>query len=163
MATYYIDTSALVKYYVPEVGTEFVKYLIDDSVGSDTFHTSFLTVLEFASALWRHQRITSSAAISALNSFGEDAKRFFRFWPVQHELITEALSEVQRFRLRSNDMIHLISAQNIARVDGNIAETIIVTSDRELIAASNSAGLNTIDQQAPNSLQWLAQIRASQQ
>ncbi len=82
MAIYYLDTSAIVKYYVPEVGTEFIKSLIDDSVRSDTFYTSFLTVLEFTSALWRNGTIQPSAVINALNSFEEDARRFFRFWPL---------------------------------------------------------------------------------
>ncbi len=80
---------------------------------------------------------------------------------VNHELITETLKEVERFRLRSNDMIHFTSAQRIAMLDGNRTDIIMVSSDRELTAAANSAGLTAIDPQASDSLQRLAEIRDS--
>ena len=37
MADYYFDTSALVKAYVPEVGTAWVRNLLDPDAGNDLF------------------------------------------------------------------------------------------------------------------------------
>ena len=53
MAFYYLDTSAIVKMYVDEPGTDFVVQLINNSQPSDRFYISFLTVLEFTSAIMR--------------------------------------------------------------------------------------------------------------
>ena len=45
MSIYYVDTSALVKKYRTERGTDVVAELFGDRVGTDVLLTSYLTVL----------------------------------------------------------------------------------------------------------------------
>jgi len=53
MTIFYLDTSALVKRYKTEEGTDIIDYLYDKLPKGHSMATSFLTVLEFASAIRR--------------------------------------------------------------------------------------------------------------
>ena len=59
MANYYFDTSAILKLYLDEEGSEYIHRLIADS-DDDTFIVSTLTILESRSAIRRRQREDSS-------------------------------------------------------------------------------------------------------
>ena len=51
MAIFYLDTSALVKRYKTEEGSEMVDDLYDNLPSGNSLAISFLTVLEFVSAI----------------------------------------------------------------------------------------------------------------
>jgi predicted nucleic acid-binding protein len=52
---YFLDTTALLKRYVEEEGSEYIRRLLTRSQHS--FHQSFLTPLETTSALYRRYRV----------------------------------------------------------------------------------------------------------
>ena len=163
MPVYYLDASALVKYYIREPGTDFMISLLDDAAPEDEFFTSFLTVLEFSSAVLRRNDgdgFARSTASVILNRFDVDAGTLFMFWPLTHEFIADALAVVDEFRLRTGDTIHLTSAIKLASEITVSDDTYMVASDRELNAAASSAGLNTIDPQAHDSRSRLNQLRS---
>lgn len=166
MPSYYLDTSALVKYYIREPGTEFMVDLLENTRVDDEFFTSFLIVLEFSSAVFRRNGsggFTRGTASQILNRFDDDAGTKFRFWPLTHEVIANALEIVDRFRLRAGDTIHLTSALNVASENGISDHTYMISSDRELIAAVRSTELIALDPQAPDSVNRLKRLRASGQ
>lgn len=53
MTVFYLDTSALVKRYKTEEGSDIIDYLYDNLPRGHSLATSFLTVLEFVSAIRR--------------------------------------------------------------------------------------------------------------
>ena len=56
MTIFYLDTSALVKRYKAEEGSDIIDYLYDNLPRGHSMATSFLTVLEFVSAIRRLQK-----------------------------------------------------------------------------------------------------------
>lgn len=53
MALFYLDTSAIVKRYRTEVGTELVEALFNERLPTDELTSSFLAVLEVTSVVHR--------------------------------------------------------------------------------------------------------------
>lgn len=49
MPVFYLDTSAIIKRYYLEQGSDIVDELFEQPLPGDGFHTSFLTLLEVAS------------------------------------------------------------------------------------------------------------------
>ena len=71
MVDYFFDTSALVKAYMPEIGTAWVRSLLDPDAGNDIFILR-LTSVEMTSAIMRRQRsgsLTADSAAIALSEF----------------------------------------------------------------------------------------------
>ena len=52
MPIYYLDTSALLKYYIQEPGTDFMVELLESNAARDQFLTSTFTLLELSSAIF---------------------------------------------------------------------------------------------------------------
>ena len=53
MHGYYLDTSAIVKRYLQEQGTEVMDRLLDGTAPDNRFYTSWLSILELTSAILR--------------------------------------------------------------------------------------------------------------
>jgi hypothetical protein len=51
MSAYYFDSSALVKYYAPEIGTNWVRGLVDVQPANEIF-TALVTGVEIVAAMW---------------------------------------------------------------------------------------------------------------
>jgi predicted nucleic acid-binding protein len=76
MSLYYLDTSALVKYYVLEPGSTFVRGLVDDI--SNTISISDASIAESAAAfaiLFRTHRISRRTQESAFHALMRDVAR----------------------------------------------------------------------------------------
>ncbi len=90
MAVSYFDTSAIVKRYHLEQGTELVDQIFGDRIPQDQFHTSFLALLEVISAI---ERLADSGQLQramvrpTLARFASDLFRQFDLWPIGNEII----------------------------------------------------------------------------
>ena len=72
MPVYYLDTSAIVKRYLDEQGTEVVDLLLDDIGPENSFYISWLSILEFTSVILRLTnggQLTRDAADTVLARF----------------------------------------------------------------------------------------------
>jgi len=75
MAIFYLDTSALVKRYKTEEGSEMVEDLYDNLPSRNSLAISFLTVLEFVSAIGRLLRggtISDEEFRDTLSTFSQE-------------------------------------------------------------------------------------------
>ena len=163
MAIFYLDTSALVKRYRTERGADVVGDLLTDPPPEDRFYLSFLTTLDLISGILRlvnGGQLREDLARAILARFRQDALELFRVWPLDDEMITPAVSVVERFRLRSGDAIHLASALELSRVQPG-AHFVMVSADRELLDASSTAGLATLDPEEAGAHQQLSTLRQS--
>ena len=163
MAHFYLDTSAVVKRYRTEPGTDVMSALLEQPTPDDRFYVSFLLVLEFTSGILRLAvggQVRQSTADGIIARFRQDARDLLRIWPLDDTILGSAISVVHDYRLRSADAIHLATALAISSVDPNVPLT-LVTSDEELAEAGQAAGLEMLTPGHPEAMDRLNQIRGA--
>jgi uncharacterized protein len=145
LALYFLDTSALVKLYVVEAGTDMMLRLADAGAAND-FGILSIAAVEFRSALRRRQRegdISAASADAILISLASDIETKFLQQPITDALIQSALDVVDRYMLRAYDSLQLAGC--IALRYGTTEEPVFVCSDRALTEAARSEGLRLLD------------------
>ena len=158
MVIYYLDTSAVVKRYITsEAGADFMRVLLEDAVSDEIFSISYFGVLEF-NAVIRRQMRSGRLTDAAIQKFEQDSSDIFRVVPSDGETLQQALPVIQAYGLRTGDAIHLATALSIAAVSG-YNQTFMVTSDGELLAAAEAAGMGALDPQADGAMDRLLSIR----
>ncbi len=158
MPIYYLDASAVLKrYFVDEAGARFMKTLLEEPEDDDVFCIASFGILEVNAAIRR--RVSNQQLMhDALMRFSLDSVEMLRVIPMDDDSFSEALSVIEDYRLRAGDAIHLATALSIAAIAGG-AQAIMVTSDTELLYASEAAGIPAIDPQADDAMGSLLQIR----
>lgn len=114
MPVFYLDTSALVKRYRTEQGTEIVQQLFDNPSPEDRFFISFFSIIELTSGILRLAKggqLSQDTANQILARFWRDVQKLFRLWPLNDDIAVDAVTVVEEHRLRSADAIHLATAQ----------------------------------------------------
>ncbi len=138
----YFDSSALVKRYVEEEGTNKVKAIIDNS---HIITTSKLTYPEILSAFSRKYKagdISKSNFYRAMDKFESDWN-YFLIVEFQDELLPIIKRIVDRYYLRGADSVHLSSALWLKQVTKeNIS---FIASDTELLKAGKAEDLQVIN------------------
>ena len=136
----YFDTSALAKKYLKkEKGRGRTLELLEaDPQG---LVSSALTHLEVISALTRRQKEIAGFG-KAVEAFQDDWEAFI-VWSIDGDVINDAVALVVKHRLKAADAIHLATALSIrSHVKDRL---VLVSSDRELLAAAKNEGLLAID------------------
>lgn len=138
---HYLDTSALVKRYVPEVGHEVVTALNGPAV------SSALAAVELRSALWRrarsrpavtdHVRVLLDAFDAAVHSWTPESFRL-SLVSVTSDIVAEAGRMVARHDLGSLDAVHLATASVVRRTID--PEVVVAVFDRRLRVALTAEG-----------------------
>lgn len=108
----YLDTSALVKLYAEEEGSEVVRQGIRVS---DLIATSLMSYTETRSALARKNRcreISRAALTSCKREFDRDWLRLHRL-PVDEPLVRKAGEFAEQHALRALDALHLATADSL--------------------------------------------------
>ena len=158
MAFFYLDASAIAKLYLPnEQGIEFVVQLLDLRSSTDMFATSALSVVEVKSAITRRIGSPSDKA-PLLAAYDRDLREIFDLISIRDDIIIGASSVAERYGLRAGDAIHLASALSVAAVSDD-SKLFMVSSDVELLEASEAAGIGALDPQSENATASLRQIR----
>jgi uncharacterized protein len=141
---YYFDTSALVKFYHVEDGTDTVSELIRKP--GNIVYISELAKLEFVSALLRRFRsgeIEKVELSRALISFREDIRRFC-IEPLHDNVIDEAEKLLMKYGedsgLRTLDALHLATCVLL-----NLDNGVFVAADSTLIEVADHMGLKTFN------------------
>jgi len=138
MALLFFDTSALVKRYYEEPGTEAVDALIE---GDDTVVISSLSVVETVSAFRRkYNRTTvSEPEINRLlSAFFEEALTKFVIVPMAESVLQLAFTLVLDGDLRTLDSLQLSTALGLDTDDELLR---FVTADAELATVAEANGL----------------------
>lgn len=137
----YLDTSALVKKYVAEEGSENIVTIMQSSV----IATSRLTYPEILSTLIRRSRagdITNNKLKEILKGFESDWD-CFTILDIHEELLPIIKRLIEKHYLRGADSIHLSSALWLK--DTIHEEVAFVASDINLLNAAGSEKLNSIN------------------
>lgn len=147
MSLYFLDSSALVKRYVTETGTDWIRALTDPAARNPLV-IARVTWVEVLSALARRQRegsITSGDVTRAIQTFGYDLDMQYQVAEVNAALAKAAGELVLRHPLRAYDAVQLASA---LRVQSDLVRTArtsltFLTADEPLIAIAQAEGLLT--------------------
>lgn len=110
MADYFFDTSALVKAYISEVGTTWVRHILDNP--QHRIWIAALTKVEVVAALTRRFRagdLTQQQLNQASSDALQDCADFLAV-PIIIDVVDRAVALTQRHNLRAYDAIQLSTA-----------------------------------------------------
>ncbi len=145
MASIYLDTSALIKLYIEEEGTERVLGLVADPDGVQAVILD-LALIESRSAVRRRERegdISGEDADRILHRIEVDASSSFLVQPSTAAVMEEAARLIDRHPLRAYDAIQLAGC---LMVRSRMPETLtFVSSDRRLCEVADREGLTTLN------------------
>ena len=150
MGLYYLDTSALVKLYIREPGTEHLLRLATRSAGHRLAVLSLARV-EFYSAIRRRERegdIDAALANSLLRRFDQHLETRFVKQILNDSLIDVATGLVDRHGLRAYDAVQLAGCMVLRGVSGQNEPT-FVCSDLRLLEVAGAEGISRMDPSAP--------------
>jgi predicted nucleic acid-binding protein len=141
----YLDSSAWVKRYLEEPGTERVNRMF---AGSERFACAGLGYVEVVAALARHQSVRKleKHGLERLQQDLRDDWGDFIGLPVSDGLLNQAAQLARRHRLRGADAVHLAAALQLRDALAETGEELLlVASDQELLAAATAVGIRTED------------------
>jgi predicted nucleic acid-binding protein len=145
LGLYFLDTSALVKLYVQEAGTDRLLRLINSS-SANRFAVLSLSLVEARSAIRRRERagdLDQDAANFVLESLQTHMESRFLRQAVNDTLIDAALEVVDRYALRAYDAMQLAGCLMLSAIERR--PWTFVCSDRQLLEAARSADLAVLD------------------
>jgi uncharacterized protein len=146
LALYYLETSALVKLYVYEDGTERLLGLTASDAGH-RFAILSLAQVEFRAAIRRRQRggeIAGSAADDLIESFRQHSEGRFLIQPFSDSLLDVALELIDGYPLRGYDSMQLAGYLMLRSISG-AEEPAFVCADKALLAAARNEGCRVLD------------------
>jgi uncharacterized protein len=150
LALYYLDTSALVKLYVQEPGTDRLLRLAGDLVGNKLAVLA-LSPVEARSAIRRRERagdIDSQTATLVLDRLRRHMETLYLRQVVDDLVLDGALEMIDRYALRAYDAIQLAGCLALKAISGSEVP-VFACSDRQLLEAARSELLPTFDPCAP--------------
>ena len=146
MALLYLDTSALVKLYITERGSE----RMDELTSGDANYslaTCAITQVEFHSALDRRRRmddLDEDEAERAVERFNMRFRSAFFRHAVDDQTLDLACALVHRHALRAYDAVQLAACLFILRLRSRETLT-FVSADRNLLTAARAEGLAVLN------------------
>lgn len=145
MSVYFLDSSALAKCYVAEIGTDWLLSLMDYDL-AHYWLMSRITWVEVLSALRRRQRegtLTTLQVDQAISAFRHDWDTRYQIVELDQSLTESAGHLVGRHPLRAYDAVQLASAIRVHHrlVQAEGPSLIFMTADVRLLKVAEIAGL----------------------
>ena len=145
MALLYLDTSALVKIYISERGSERMMELASGDANS--LATCAITQVEFHSAVDRRRRmedLDEDEAERAVERFNMRFRSAFFRHAVDDQTLDLACALVHRYALRAYDAVQLAACLFLLRLSARDDLTFI-SADRRLLTAARAEGLAVLN------------------
>lgn len=145
MGDYFLDTSALAKRYVVEIGQSWVVSLCDPQQGHNLYIAQ-VTRVEAIAALCKRARersITIAERDRLIDKFRLDSQGSYNIWPVNNQIFDAAGDLCRMHHLRAYDAVQLacvLALRTFSR--GNQApEPVFVCADIRLLEVATTEGL----------------------
>jgi predicted nucleic acid-binding protein len=138
----YLDSSALVKRYLKETGTDVVNSIILSSKAKATSKLSYPEILSAFARKHRTNEIGNGLLHSAINKFESDWIQLYVI-EFSDEMLQPIKQVSQRYPLRAADTVHLASAlwlRSSTKVD-----VTFVASDSRLLEAAQRENLQIVN------------------
>jgi len=158
MVQFYFDSSALVKYYLVELGTSWVRSTIDQRVNLEWEHeivTSVVSVAEVVSAFAKRRRvkdISPRLCAGAISRFLREGRHRCQLVGVSESVVDLAVQLVQGHPLRAYDAVQLATALRVNQIlrQNQLPSLTFVSADAVLCRVAQAEGLTTVN---PNELE----------
>jgi hypothetical protein len=148
MVVYYLDTSALLKRYLCEIGSHWLRQTLN--VPEITIITAEIAMVETVSAFNRRVREGTVTIVDYnrfIEQFQNDCRDVYDVVVLDAKIISLAWRLLERFPLRSYDSVHLATAlitdQKLAKL-GEFSLTFL-SADSRLNKAAQTEGLTVDD------------------
>ena len=146
MATFFFDSSALVKRYAQETGTNWIFSLVRPST-QNRLYLARITGVELVAALTKRMRVGSlsaNATTKAINQFEREFINRYLLVEVSPPIIKTAMTLAKNHTLRGYDAVQLASAlqANADRIAVGGTALIFISADHHLNSAATAEGLN---------------------
>ncbi len=154
MGSYFLDTSAIIKYYFPEQGHNWVVSLCNPVQGLDLYIAQ-IALVEVVAAICRkarEQNISDERRDALINTFRHDSLNVFIIWPITPTIFILPVTYAALYRLRAYDAVQLacvLGLCNEAAINGKSMPS-FVCADNNLVSFAASEGLTVIN---PNNYQ----------
>jgi uncharacterized protein len=145
MAVHFLDSSALVKRYISEIGSAWVSGLFDPVLGHEVF-VAAVSGVEIVAAVTRRTRgssISSTDATAVCSQLRNDLQAEYQILEITENIINSAMKLAETHGLRGYDAIQLAAgcAVNVLCIANNLPPIVFVSADNELNMAASSEGL----------------------
>jgi predicted nucleic acid-binding protein len=149
VAAFFLDTSALVKRYVSEIGTSWVNSLLNPGAGN-AIYLARIAGVELVAAITRRSQggsISVTGAAAALAQFRLEFAGRFHIVALTPRLIAAAMTLAETHALRAYDAVQLAAALTVdfRRRSQGLPRLILVSADSELNAAALAEGVAVED------------------
>ena len=148
MGAYFLDSSALVKRYIREVGSDQVRLLTDPG-SNHVLYIAAITPVELTSAVVRRLRnvIPAPGLDDLLHRMQRESTSLYRIVELTGAILEDAIQLARRRALRAYDAMQLASVLdvNASRIAVGLDDSEFVCSDRDLIDAALAEGLNVVN------------------
>lgn len=142
----YLDTSALVKLYVDEDGSDLVKRYVEQASVVSTAKIAFVEARSAFARANREEIISSTSYRQIIDRLHYDWKRYM-IVEISDRLIEAAGELVEEFGLRGFDALHFASALFLQQQTGRPVRA--ACWDVRLWGALRDSGLETVPQKRP--------------
>ncbi|MGD0872391.1 MAG: type II toxin-antitoxin system VapC family toxin [Bryobacteraceae bacterium] len=145
MALYYLETSALVKLYIREPGTDQLLRLTKSR--TDQFAVLSITQVEFRSAVRRRMRagdLDQTLATSLIQGFARHLEAIFLRQTLSEGVMEVACDLLDRHSLRAYDAVQLAGCL-VLEASRAAERTVFVCSDAALLDAAQSEHLEILN------------------
>jgi hypothetical protein len=145
MAVYFVDSSALVKRYINEIGSTWVLSLFDPTLNNDVLIAA-ITGVEIVAAITRRARggsISAMDAMAACTQFRSDLQPEYQVVEITENIINSAMALAEAHGLRGYDAVQLAAGREINAlcIASGLPPVTFVSADNELNTAAASDGL----------------------
>ncbi|MBN8593457.1 MAG: type II toxin-antitoxin system VapC family toxin [Anaerolineae bacterium] len=143
MSDLFVDTSALVKRYIPETGSSWVRSWISPGTSNNIIIAS-ITVVEFTSVVMRREReglIRVTERRDYLSDFLLHVQQEYIVIDINDSTLTDTRNLLIRQPLRSLDALQLACALRSKRAFASSVE--FISADTRLLSAAAAEGLPT--------------------
>jgi len=147
VAAYFLDTSAVVKRYVQETGTSWIRNLAAPANGH-FLYVARIADVEVAAALARRRQqasLSSAEAAAGLSQFRQDLAQDYRVMEISIPLLQRAARIADMHVLRAYDAVQLAAS---LEVRSQVPALVLVFADAALNAAAVAEGLPVEDPNA---------------
>ncbi|MGH9948437.1 MAG: type II toxin-antitoxin system VapC family toxin [Pyrinomonadaceae bacterium] len=148
MAAFFCDSSAIVKRYIDETGSDWLTAIAGPK--DNTVYVARTTFVEVVSAVTRREKgghISTIGAENARLQFEQDYLKEFQKVEISESLIREAAKFAIKYALRGYDAVQLaavLESEN-ARVRVGLSSLVLLSADTDLNTAAISEGLTVDD------------------
>jgi len=152
MGVYYLDSSAVVKLYIPEAGSGLVTALVtarSGEVWENRIVFAKIGIVEVTAAIAKRRRmrdITLEEQKLFVQSFLGDCARRFALLKADDSIIRSAVDLTQRHPLRGYDAVHLSTALtlNHSLLSAHLPPLTFVSADQIQCQAAEAEGLSIL-------------------